>query len=197
MAYVGLRYPVFAPITTEARGKAIVYGTGMVIGRAISANVEFTRNEGGLYADDILAESDNSITGGTIEIGLDDALEDVQAAIFGVQKSGETGQEVYTETDAAAPYGGFGYIRVRRHKGVTSYIAYWIHKTQFAPSSESAQTKGETIEWQTPTASGNIMGVYIDASGVAKFRDHKVCATEEAAVTWLNGLAKIASGAGA
>lgn len=191
MAYVGLRYIVFAPITTEDRNQPIVYGPGVVMGRAISANIEFSRNEEPLYADDVMAESDNSITGGTIEIGVDDILEDAQVTVFGVEKSGQTGQEIYRETGAASPYGGVGYIRVRRYKGATSYIAYWIHKTQFAPSSEEATTKGESIEWQTPTASGNVMGVYLDATGTAYFRDHKVCTTEAEAVEWLNGLAKI------
>ncbi len=193
MAFVGLRYPVFAPIKTEERGKAIVYDPGVVIGRAMSANIELTRNEEGLYADDVLAESDNSITGGTIEIGVDDILEDAQVTIFGLKSTPASEGVVaeYKETDAPAPYGGVGYIRVRRYKGATSYLAYWLHKVQFGSTSEEATTKGESIEWQTPTASGNVMGVYLDDSGNAEYRTHAVFTAEGEAVAWLNAKANI------
>ena len=64
MAFVGLKYCVFAPITTETPFTPIVYDTGVVLGRMIGANITFNRNSEPLYADDGLAESDNSITGG-------------------------------------------------------------------------------------------------------------------------------------
>ena len=39
MAYTGLKYCVFAPITTEEPFSPIVYGTGVVLGKMISANM--------------------------------------------------------------------------------------------------------------------------------------------------------------
>ena len=39
MAYIGMRTPVFAPVSSHTDGSAITYGTGMVIGPAVSASV--------------------------------------------------------------------------------------------------------------------------------------------------------------
>lgn len=203
MAFVGMRHVVFAPITEETNGKALVYGTGVLLGRAMTANIEFNRNEDGLYADDTLAESDNSITGGTIEIGVDDVQEDAQEAALGVKKVKVEDEleepEVYEyrETGTPSPYGGVGYIRVRRYKGKTSYLAYWVYKTQFAMGSEDAETKGESINWQTPTVSGNIMGAYIDASGEPTFRTHRIFENAADAEKWLDKLANYTAAAAA
>ena len=130
MAFVGLKYCVFAPITTETPFTPIVYGTGVVLGRMIGANITFNRNSEPLYADDGMAESDNSITGGTISLNLDDVEEAAQVTAFGLLKTGDPGSEVYSEVGDPAPYGGIGYVRVRRLRGVTSYVAYWLHKVQ-------------------------------------------------------------------
>lgn len=186
MAKVGMRYVVAAPLESEPNGQEPTYGTGLIMGRAISADVSLDRLDNALYADDAKAESENSITGGTISIGIDDILEDAQVAIFGVVKSGEGDDAEYIDKGVAAPYVGVGYIQERRFKGVTSYLAWWYYKAQFAPMADSARTKGEQIEWQTTTASGNLMGVYNDATGVASFRTHKVFASAGDAITWLN-----------
>lgn len=190
MAYVGLRYPVVATVKTEVTGQALEYNPGMVMGKAISANINWTRNENPLYADDVIAEEDNGITGGSVEFNADDIDVAVRAYALGLEAVGQGG-DVYEETGASAPYVGFGYMRVRRKNGATTYEAYWCHKVQFGESTENAQTKGETIEWQTPTLNGSIMGAFIDSSGNPKFRRRKICQTAAEAITWLNGLAGI------
>lgn len=190
MAYVGLRHPVVSLVHTEVAGQALTYDAGMVMGKAISANITWTRNENPLYADDVIAEQDNSITGGSIEFNADDLTNEVRAYALGLRQVGGVG-DVYEDNGASAPYVGFGYIRVRRKAGETTYEAFWIHKVIFGEGTENATTKGETIEWQTPTLTGSIMGVYDDASGVPKFRLRKVCQTEAAAVAWLDGQAGI------
>lgn len=190
MAFVGLRHPVFAPITTETDGAEPVYGKGVVIGRAIKADIAFKRTDVKLYGDDMACEADNTVTGGTVTLGTDDLSDEVAVAMLGETK-GETGEIV--ESSKPAPYGGFGYLRVRRLRGVTSYIAYWLYKVQFARGDENASTKGESLEWQTPTVQGSMMGVYADDSGEQSFRVRKSFTTEKDAIAWLNGKAKIAS----
>lgn len=149
MAFVGLKYCVFAPITTETPFTPIVYDTGVVLGRMIGANITFNRNSEPMYADDGMAESDNSITGGTISLNLDDVEEAAQVTAFGLLKTGDPGSEVYSEVGDPAPYGGIGYVRVRRLRGVTSYVAYWLHKVQLAVNTDNAfqstrPSRGET-----------------------------------------------------
>lgn len=191
MAFVGMRYVVAAKLKEAEPGRAPVYDAGMVLGRGISADITYNRANNTLRADDVDAETDNGITGGTLSIGVDDIADEAQAAIMAQEmtKDGE-----YDELGEADPYVGVGYIRVRRFKGVTSYVAYWIWKAQLGIASESAATKQDTIQWQTPTLSGNMMGVQPDESMKTKFRRRKTFTGENAekdAYAWLNQMANI------
>ena len=165
------------------------------MGKAIQGNLTWNRNDNPLYADDAIAENDNGATGGRIELGTDDLLDAVRAYLLGDEVvtvgSGTSETTEYETTDEPAPYVGFGYVRVRIKNGVTSYQAVWYHKAQFGETTENAQTKGENIEWQTPTITGRIMGVQNDASLAINFRRRANFDTEAAAKTWLNTKAGI------
>ena len=191
MAFVGLLYAVAAPIQTEADGQAITYGKGQVIGGMMTAEISYTRNSNPLYADDRVKEEDNSITGGTIKLGVDDVNDDARVMLLGDKKEGDAGEEVYHETGESAPYVGAGYIRVRRKDNKTSYIAYWVHKAIFGIGTESAKTKGQNIEWQTPTLEGSIMGVKNNAEMQTRFRERRTFAKESEARAWLDKKAGI------
>lgn len=193
MAFIGLRYPVVATVTSHTAGAEPVYGTGMVIGHAITANLTITRNDNPLYADDRIVEDDNGITGMSLELGLDDISEEVQAYMLGTVKETGTSSapDLYLDGDSGAPAVGVGYIRVRRKDGATKYQATWIYKATFGFTDESAQTKGETIEWQTPTITGRAQGVSRGSTGRLDFRARAVFDTEAAAISWLNTKAGI------
>lgn len=194
MAYVGLQYAVAAPIKTEVPGTDIVYDTGMVIGKMIGATINYTRNSDPLYADDAIAENDNSIVGGTISINLDDLADEAAVKVTGLVAGTASGSVTeYREVGDAAPYVGVGYLRVRRKAGVTSYVAYWVHKCMLAITQEQADTKGQTISWQTPTLEGSIMGVVINADGKTDFRTHATFDTIAEAKAWLDAKANIAA----
>lgn len=195
MAFVGMRYVVYAPIKKEVAGQAIEYSDGVVVGRAIGATVNITRNSESLYADDIEAENDNSITGGTVDINVDDVSDEVAAVVFGHVK-GDSDTE-YGETDAPSPYGGLGYIRVRSKGGKASYQANWIYKTQLGVATETAATKTQSTTWQTPTMTGSIMGVKPKADGKTYFRSRWTFNTEKEAQDKLNTLANITTAAAA
>ena len=191
MAFVGLLYAVAAPIQTEADGQAITYGKGQVIGGMMTAEISYTRNSNPLYADDRVMEEDNSITGGTIKMGVDDVNDDARVMMLGDVKEGDAGEEVYHETGESAHYVGTGYIRVRRKDNKTNYIAYWVHKAIFGIGTESAKTKGQNIEWQTPTLEGSIMGVKNNAALQTRFRERRTFTKESEARAWLNKKAGI------
>lgn len=199
MAFVGMKHVVAAPIKMETKGQAVTYDTGVVVGGAISATINLTRNSEGLYVDDALKESDNSVTGGTIDINTDDVSDDAAEKVLGFQKTAGTGDgesatpTVFHETGDAAPYCGLGYYRVKRLKGVESFRAYWYHKVQLAINNETANTKTGSITWQTLTLNGNIMAVVNDSNGKNKFRDYADFTDESKAIAWLDGKANIAS----
>lgn len=84
-------------------------------------------------------------------------------------------------------------MRVRRKGGVTTFQGIWIYKTLFSKNAENSQTKGETIEWQTPTVNGRCMGLSVDSTGEATFRKIQNFDTESDAEDWLDGLAGISA----
>lgn len=195
MAFIGMRHPVVATLSTHTAGADPTYAAGMVVGHAIQGNLTITRNNNPLYGDDTIVEDDNSITAMSLELGVDDLSETVRAYMLGLVKkttgTGTAAVDTYYDTDAAAPYVGLGYIRVRRLDGATKYQGVWYYKAIFSEESESSATKGESIEWQTPTVTGRCMGLSVDGTGALTFRKFQYFDTETAAIAWLNGLAGI------
>lgn len=192
MATIGIRHLVVAKIKTEVEGSAITYDPGMIMGEPIEANVTISRSDNPLYAGDREVENENGITGISTELNVDDLSDEVRAYMLGdMVVSGTGNASVYRETDDPAPYVGYGYIRVKKKAGVRSYKAFWNHKAQFSYNSESTRTKGETVEWQTPTVVGRGQGVFLDDTGKIAWRDRQTFETEAAAAAWLDGKAGI------
>lgn len=190
MAAIGMKHLVGAPWAAQQNeGQLPVYGTGMKIGRAVSANITFSRNESELYADDVLAESDNVLTGGTLDVTVAEILDEVGEAIFG-NKRDEDGS--YHDSDLASPYIGMGYLREMKLQGKSTYRATWLYKVQLAPAEESANTRGETTTWQTQRMTGEILGVTLD-DGSTRFRAWKTFDKAEEATAWLNAKANYQS----
>lgn len=197
MAFIGMRHPVVATLSAHTAGAEPTYGSGMVVGHAIQGNLTITRNSNPLYGDDTIVEDDNSITAMSLELGLDDLTATVRAYMLGLVKkttgTGTSAVDTYYDTDASAPYVGLGYIRVRQLDGEKTYEGVWYYKAMFSEESENSATKGESIEWQTPTITGRCMGLSIDSTGALTFRKKQYFDTEGDAITWLNGLAGISA----
>ena len=195
MAIIGIRHLVVAPITAETEGSAITYGTGAVMAEPIRANVTITRSDNPPYAGDREVENENGITGISTEVEADDLTDDIRVMVLGDQEittgTGQNTSTDYRQTDDPAPYVGYGYIRVKKRRGVRYYCAVWNHKAQFSENSESTTTKGQNVEWQTPTVVARGQGVYLDNSGKIAWRDRHTFTAESAAIAWLNGKANI------
>lgn len=189
MAFVGMMHPVVAKVSAYTPGTTPTYQAGMVMGKAITGNLTITRNNTPLYGDDGVAEDDNSITSMSLELGLTDLEEAVQV-YMGILEADGSNQDQYIETGDSSPELGVGYIRVRRLNGVTSYQGIWIFRGVFGPTNENSQTKQESIQWQTPTVTGNAMRTLLTGSKNA-FRRKANFTTYAAAETWLNTQANI------
>lgn len=197
MAEVGLRYLVFAPFSSHTEGAAITYGQGVELGMMINADVAITRNSNKLYANDIVAEEDNSISAAEITAGVDDLTLANEKTLIGLTETGADANKLYEDTDDAAPLGGMGYVRVRRktdqETGVVTktYIGTWWYKGRARIESEASKTKGESVEWTTPVMKFAAQGALIDDSGKMKFRARKEFATYELAKAFINDFANI------
>lgn len=191
MAFIGMRHVVVAEVDTHVAGSEPTYKAGMIAGKAITGNLTKTYNDNPLSADDADAENDNSLLSMSLELGLDDLEEEAKVYMGLLKSTGTEGDKTYYETSAPSKPMGTGYIRVRRRGGVTTYQVIWIYKVQYQIESENSQTKGRSIEWNTPVANGDCLGLDIDSSGEVTFRKIKNFTTYEAAMTFLDGLAGI------
>ena len=191
-ANVGMVNPVAATVQTYTEGTSISYNTGKKLAEAVSANLTWNRSDGRFYGDDVLLDSDNGITGYTLDFEPSGLTDEARGYILG-----ETVQtNEYTVTDAASPDVGFGYVRVMRTtnssgKVETSYEGWWFYKLKFGENGQETRTKEQSIEWRTPTLNGVGTGVVLESGGAQKFAIHKTFASKADAVSYVNGKAGI------
>lgn len=189
MAYIGMRKPIFAPITSRVDGSAITYGTPLILGPAVSANLTFDTADNPDYGDDVIIDNDKGVNGYSIAMETNDISKEGRAACLGWKPVTGTGTTIteYDVTDAAPPEGGLGYIRVKLFRGVRKYEAFFYHALQCSSGGENASTKERQITWNHPTIDASGIGVYIDSTGEAKYFKWMEFDTEDAALDWIYG----------
>ena len=192
MAYIGMRKPRFAPITTpRVDGSAITYGTPIVLGPAVSANVTFDVADNPDYGDDIVQNNDNGINGYSIAMELNDISAEGRAKCLGWKEvSSGTPAAVthYEVNDDAPPEGGLAYIRVKLppKSSTKKDEAFFFHALTCSSGGENASTKQKQITWNHPSLNASGLGVYIDSTGKARYFDWMEFDSESAADTWIN-----------
>jgi phi13 family phage major tail protein len=191
MAKLGLKYPVYAAINTETTS-AITYTGGAVLAKAISADVKINSNNAKLYADDALAETDKSFSNGTITFGIDDLTDAVKVALLGYVEGTEIDAVTHAKELSAGTgepaFVGFGFYAKKVKSGTNYWRAIWYRKVQFSDVSESLKTKGENVEFQTPTIEGEILKPLDEL-----YKQEGTFSTESAAIAWLNAKSGISS----
>lgn len=189
MAKIGIKGLTYAPYTSGGSGSAVVYGTGVALeDYMIRADLTEERSDTSFFADDHKIDADNSMTGVSVALELSNMTDALEKALLG--HAAGTGTEL-NATDAEAPFVGIGFIRKERFKGTATYHAYWIYKVQFSRDADSTNTKGESVEFQTESVTGDAVGVQLAAAGDTIFYSHIRQDTEAEARTWLNGKAGI------
>lgn len=173
MAKIGLRYPVYKGATTQG-----------VIGKAIQADVTIETSEAKLYADDVIAESDKSFKSGKIILGIDDLSDSIQKDLLG--HSIDVTGEITANKNDQSNYVGIGFYGTKQVSGVKKYRAVWFPMVQFAEPGDSNKTKGENMEFSTPTIEGTIM---LDDNG--DWKKEKTFELESDAIAYLNAKAGI------
>ena len=156
MAKIGLNNLWYSKLT-EAQDGTPAYDGAKSIGKAVSANASITNNSASLYADDALAESDTSFQSGTLTLGVDDDREATFADLLGHAISDQG--EVVRNSNDIAPYVGVARIIVKMVGNVRLYKVEVLYKVKFSEPSSEANTKGESVEFATPTIEGTIMSL--------------------------------------
>lgn len=155
MAKIGLNNFKFG-VLTEADGGSVTYGAMQSLGKAVDANVSITSNSAVLYADDAIAESDNTFSAGTITLTVDDEDNTVFAVLLGHEIDSST-QEMIRNSNDTPPYVGVGRIINKLKDGVRYYKVEFLSKVKFAEPSQENTTHGETTEFGTQQIEGTIV----------------------------------------
>lgn len=153
MANIGLTNIWYSKLTEASDGTA-TYAGATQLGKAVSCSTSITNNEAKLYGEDALAESDTSFSNGTITLGVTDDDDTVFADLLGHTVDSD-GAVVKTASDAA-PYVGLGRIVTKMVNGAYKYKVEFLYKVKFSEPSKDETTRGESIEFATPSIEGII-----------------------------------------
>ena len=150
MANVGLRKPFVAKYNRATKS----YSDGFKYSHAVQFQINPNYAEASLYGDDAQQEYEKQFINAAITLGTTGTPLKAASTMFGHQVDFEKRKVVYKATDEAN-YIGMGITGVEKVDGVTQYIALIILCAKFADSAESYQTKGDQLQFNTPSITGN------------------------------------------
>lgn len=168
----------------------ITYTGAQTMGDAMTANLELTFAEGRLYAEGRLAEYIREATGGTISVGVKYIPDAAKVTMFGATAksravSGTTVTGVEYTADDSPKYVGVAFYAPDMVDGVKKYTCVFAKKALFGPPAMSYQTKGNTIQFATPTTTGEFLP---DDSASARIMETAVCDTKAQAEAWVTAV---------
>lgn len=145
---IGFSLPYVA-LYSESGG-TVTYTSGQKLARGVSVSAESDSSDNNnFYADNIVAETDaGSFSGGTVTLTVDGLLQDAEKLIQGLPAVDADGFLNYDD-DQVVPYVGMGFIIKTMSEGVTYFTPVIFPKTRAGAISVSAETQGESIDWQT------------------------------------------------
>lgn len=162
---IGLTNLTYAKVTADtppttvggSDGECTYEATKRILG-AISANFSPNASNDTLFADDGPYDTASTVGAMTLELNVADIPADQRAELLGATyENGVLKQSV----DDTPPFVAVG-MSVKKSNGADRYI--WYLKGKFAAPDENNQTKADSINWNTPTITGNF--VKRDADGL-------------------------------
>ncbi len=150
MATIGLD-KLYYSVITDGEDGIETYGNPKKLAKAMNVDLSVEVAEATLYADDSAAETVKEFAGGTITLGVDDlsaeALKDLAGA-----RIDSNGVIVSSGEDV----GNYVAIAFRAKKSNGKYRYYWLYRVKFSTPSDTYETKGDSVNFNTPTIEGTI-----------------------------------------
>ena len=193
MAKYDLRYIQCAKYVNT--NGVITFADKQRVGDAMTANIELRIAEGRLYAESSLAEYVRKCTGGTISLGVKYIKEAAKKLMFGLSEktrsitpTGGTATSVtslVTKRGTVGNYVGISFYTPALYDGVEKYDCIFIGKCMFGEPSESLQTAGENIQFNTPVTNGEFLA---DDSEDGQIKEAVTVDSEALARAWCDAV---------
>lgn len=172
----------------------VTYTNAQSVGDAMTAALEMRYAEGRLYAESTLAEYMRKATGGSISLGVKYIKASAQQLMFGSTSKSRTitagstsstvtGLVLGAKSDPA--YVGVAFYAPDMVDGAEKFTCVFVSKALFGPPSMSLQTAGDSIQFNTPTTSGEFLAS--DAS-TQDMLEVAICDTEAEAIAWVTAV---------
>ena len=181
-----LRHIQAAAYNYDPSTETVSYTGKVRVGDAMTANVELKFAEGRLYAEGRLAEYMKLATGGTISLAVARIMPAAQQLLYGASESSRSNLSglKYTAKDAAK-YVGVSFYAPDMIDGKTKYTCMFVAKALFGPPSYAYKTKGQNLEFATPTTTGEFLA---SDDREELLIDTAVADTIEAAAAWCDAV---------
>lgn len=193
MAKYDLRYIQCAKYVNN--NGAITFAEKQKVGDAMTANIELRFAEGRLYAESTLAEFIRKCIGGTISLGVKYILPNAQKLMFGLTEKSRsvtptggtatTVKSLVTKRSTVGNYIGVSFYTPALYDGVEKYDCIFVGKCMFGEPSETLQTAGESIQFQTPVTNGEFLA---DDSDEGQIKEAVTVDTEALARAWCDAV---------
>ncbi|KZR60387.1 major tail protein [Pseudobacillus badius] len=148
---VGLQDLYYAKLTKDDE-TGVMYDTPKRLAKAIEASINPNSSKATLYADNGPAETATSLGEIEVSLGIDQIGTAEQADLLGNEV--DANGALIKTTEDEAPYVAIGF-RGTNHDGSDKLV--WLYKGKFQENEQSYATKGENVEFQTPTISATFI----------------------------------------
>ena len=151
MATIGLDKLYYSKITEDANGDE-TYGKPQSLAKAMTAELSVELAEATLYADDGAAEVVKEFQSGTLTLGVDNIGLSVAADLTGATID-KNNVLVSASEDGGNPVA----VGFRAKKANGKYRYFWLYRVKFGIPATNLTTKGESIEFSTPSIEGTVL----------------------------------------
>lgn len=179
---IGLSNLVYAKLITDppyGQGQA-TYEEPKLIAGAISVNINANTSSETLFADDGPYETATTIGQIEVELNVADLPLDVQAELLG--HTYENGVLIRKGGDVP-PWVAIGFKSLKSNG---KYRYTWLAKGRFGIPEQSNQTKGDAVEFQTPTITGSFVKRECDDEWERHIDEDDENFTPDMASNWFN-----------
>lgn len=179
---IGLRDVYYALLLTDEVDDGVSYDAPVRIVGAMTANINPNPSSETLFADDGPMEVAATLGNIELELGVVDIPTATLAVLLG--HTFEDGKLKKKSSDIP-PWVAIGF---RALKSNGSYKYVWLTKGKFMVPSEDHTTKGDSVEFQTPTITGNFVRRDFDDIYQVTGDEDDATFTEEMATDWFTAV---------